>query len=367
MPDYVYVLGDILDPSTFYGELELSNVTCDRQLSQVGNLSGSFSMLDRKSQLILSNFFPGKRSVYAYRDGDCIWGGILWGYQYMSDQKSFTLSASTWESWFDHVALEDIDFVTTQLFGGTADNPTNSDVMIWLVSKLNTLTNIGVSVNSPYAYKAAASTNNPSFPATAIPGYEYHMASEIIQTLQDNGAVYYIDPLTRVLYFDPQTTNNVYREYEYPGGISNYVLSNTSTSAAVRFGALGAGSGNQEIRTAFDSSEGSDATWPNWYKILTNPNIGTVEGLTTWAKAQATNYAFSVQSLPTFICNPDKSKFDLWNKLGASVTVNIQDIRTNQIRTPYTDQLVGWQLTPQSSTNEEQLQFVLGKSLKVGQ
>jgi hypothetical protein len=367
MADYTYVLGDVLDPTKMYGELEFSGVSFDKQFCQVGNFAGTASLTDKKTQASLAYLDPGKRAIYAYRNGDCIWGGILWSYQYSSSSTSFSLNASTWESWFDHVVLENIDFVTTQLFGGTSDAPTNSDVMVWLVSQLNSLCNIGISVQTPYTYRSAATTTNPIFPALAIPGYEYHLANEITSTLIDNDAQYYIDSATRTLFFDPEATNSTYREYDYPGGITNYVLSNTSSNAAVRFATLGAGSGSGVIRTVFDTDEGTDTTWPSWYKVLNNPSIGDVSALSAWAQAQATNYEFKNQSLPTFICNPDASNFDLFNSLGATVAVNIADIRTNYVRTAYTDRLIGWQLTPASSNNDEQLQFVLGKSIQVGQ
>ena len=380
MVDYNYCLGSLAHPGVIFTELTLSNVSYDRQLNYTGSFQGAFYMSDPKAPLAVQYFNPGQVAIYAYRDGECIWGGIGWSFQYSSSDQSFSITGQTWESYFDHVVLAE-DFVSaniaSELYGGSGIETNCSDIPLYffLPSSPGFLQpSIGINIPTDYPFGV---TGDEAFPTLNLQHSEYHFASEVMTALYANDIIMTIDPLTRTVRYDGyypgvpgagsiRNGTLPYREFWYPGTISDYSWSNSATPAGVQIVATGAGSSSFVI-TADDPVNASLPTdTVPWWKVVNNPDITNMPDLQSYAYNQARLFSPSNQNVPTFICNPEAAKFDLFNVLGANIAVNINDARTGYRNQRYVDTLVGWQLTPASSTSDEELQFVVGKTVALG-
>ncbi|TDV47853.1 hypothetical protein [Actinophytocola oryzae] len=100
---YTYLIadlrgGDILD------ELPLSGVTFDKKLNDTGSLRAQLYVGDpeirvREPRLLTE---PGRTAVYVDRDGELLWGGIVWTSRYSGASNVLELGAADLLSYFEH-------------------------------------------------------------------------------------------------------------------------------------------------------------------------------------------------------------------------------------------------------------------------
>ena len=100
---YTYLIAD-LRTGTILDELPLSGVSFEKKLNDTGVLRGQVRVDDPEMRLreprVLTE--PGRTAIYVDRDGDLLWGGVVWTTRYSSGKGVLELGASDFSSYFDH-------------------------------------------------------------------------------------------------------------------------------------------------------------------------------------------------------------------------------------------------------------------------
>src|SRR6478736_2974960 len=79
---YTYWFTD-LRSNKVIAELPMQNVNYENKLSAIGDASGSIKINPETARLnIRSATSPGKTAMYILRDGQPVWGGIVWKRNY---------------------------------------------------------------------------------------------------------------------------------------------------------------------------------------------------------------------------------------------------------------------------------------------
>lgn len=100
---YTYLIAD-LRSGTILDELPLSGVSFDKKLNDTGAFRGQVRVDDPDIRMreprVLTE--PGRTAIYVDRDGDLVWGGIVWTSRYSSSSGTLELGAADFLSYFDH-------------------------------------------------------------------------------------------------------------------------------------------------------------------------------------------------------------------------------------------------------------------------
>jgi hypothetical protein len=100
---YTYLIAD-LRTGAILDELPLSGVSFDKKLNDTGSMRGQLRVDDpeiriREPRLLTE---PGRAAIYVDRDGDLLWGGIIWTSRYLAANGTLELGASDLLSYFEH-------------------------------------------------------------------------------------------------------------------------------------------------------------------------------------------------------------------------------------------------------------------------
>jgi hypothetical protein len=100
---YTYLIADLMS-GTILDELPLSGVAFDKRLNDVGSLRGQLQVTDPEIRDRLPRRLtePGRTAVYVDRDGDLLWGGIIWTSRYTASSGVLEIGAADFLSYFEH-------------------------------------------------------------------------------------------------------------------------------------------------------------------------------------------------------------------------------------------------------------------------
>jgi len=112
---YRYLFADLLTNSVL-AELPLTGVSFTQQLNQSGTLNGHIllSALQSAQFNVNASTIPGRSAIYVDRNGDLIWGGVIWNRTYNSAEQTLNITAREFESYFERRRV-----TTTQNFTNT--------------------------------------------------------------------------------------------------------------------------------------------------------------------------------------------------------------------------------------------------------
>ena len=137
--NYAYYVTDLRNNDVI-AELPLQNVAYDVKLSAVGEFSGDIIVNDETAVYDLrTTTFPGRTGLYVVRDGEPVWGGMIWKRKYDGDSRKLTILASTFESYLGH---------RLQLIDKTYTNTDQLDMARWLLSNSDILDTLQASVST---------------------------------------------------------------------------------------------------------------------------------------------------------------------------------------------------------------------------
>ncbi len=112
-PRWTYLAAD-LSSGTIIDELPLGRVQFSRALNTAGILTGSFAYTPRTAPLLRPASTPGRTALYALRDGQVQWGGILWSRKVDHDRRVVGVTCADWWSYYDHrLITATLDFTET--------------------------------------------------------------------------------------------------------------------------------------------------------------------------------------------------------------------------------------------------------------
>ena len=117
---YTYLVAD-LRTGAILDELPLSGVSFDKRLNDTGSLRGQLkvddpAIRDREPRLLTE---PGRTAIYVDRDGDLLWGGIVWTSRYQAGSGTLEIGAADFLSYFEHRRILNHPVVATDVVSYT--------------------------------------------------------------------------------------------------------------------------------------------------------------------------------------------------------------------------------------------------------
>lgn len=112
--NYRYLFADLLS-NTVIAEIQLTGVSFTQQLNQAGTFQGHIllSGVNSAALNIPNSTIPGKCAVYVDRNDTLVWGGVIWGRNYNSNEQILSITAREFESYFERRRIN-----TTVSFSG---------------------------------------------------------------------------------------------------------------------------------------------------------------------------------------------------------------------------------------------------------
>ena len=99
---YRYFVTDLLT-NTITAEIPFTNVSFTRAIKGAGNFSGTIPVIPDTAHMDLyESTMPGKAGLYVTRDGQCVWGGIVWTRSYDLQNKTLQVSGNEFTSYLYH-------------------------------------------------------------------------------------------------------------------------------------------------------------------------------------------------------------------------------------------------------------------------
>lgn len=297
---YRYLFANLLT-NEIIAELPLTGVSFTQQLNQAGTLQGHLLLSGMATAQfnVNASTIPGKTAIYVDRDGDLIWGGIIWARTYNSEAQTLNLTAREFESYFERRRI-----TTTTAF-------TNADQLViarTLIDNAQAVTygDIGVITGAEtsgilinrvyYGYELKGVYNAMQDLSRADDGFDFNIevsydpiTEEPIKTLvlgyPRSGTVYDVNDPEALVFLFP--AGNIV-EYEYP---------EDGSIAANSLYALGAGSNEGKlIANAQDNSRFTEG----WALLEDQANYSDVTD-TTLLQELAVGQVLAVSYPPTTI------------------------------------------------------------------
>jgi hypothetical protein len=99
---YRYLFADLLT-NDIIAELPLAGVSFTQQLNQAGTFQGHILLggINTAAYNVLASTIPGRNVVYVDRSGTIVWGGVIWGREYSSNDQTLSIQAREFESYLE--------------------------------------------------------------------------------------------------------------------------------------------------------------------------------------------------------------------------------------------------------------------------
>jgi hypothetical protein len=128
-PKYQFMVTDLVT-NRVLGQLPIDGASYTKAIRGAGAFSGAIKDPNALAQSdIYRNTMPGRTGLYILRDGECVWGGILWSRNYSANSKTLELSGAEFPSYFYHRKLWR---TFNTVIGGTLVVPTSGDAYVQL-------------------------------------------------------------------------------------------------------------------------------------------------------------------------------------------------------------------------------------------
>lgn len=190
---WTYLVADLAS-GTIINELPMSGPSITKKLNDAGTLSGTTLPITDPRMRALNVYdmtTPCRRCIYALRDDEPWWGGIIWTRSYDSESEVVTVNCSDFWSYFDHRKVLPVLTVpppsSTYVAGQSTvfNNTDQNDIARALVAQAQAHVggNIGIALDSQ-----PIDISNGSFESTAAPWFGSNGASAVrTSTLAHSG------------------------------------------------------------------------------------------------------------------------------------------------------------------------------------
>jgi hypothetical protein len=358
---YTYLTQDILS-GTVLGEVPLHGVSFDRELNKAGNFQGSANwdndLVDNNDLFAMTE--PNRTSIFAYRDDQIVWGGIVWTRTEQSQGKSVQITAQTFESYpYRRVHRPN----KTKKY-----NDKQCAIINTLWEGLQTWvshSNVGVSVIDTDLLPTIDITRE-----VTVNPWDLRSYGEIIDSITefDDGCDYYIDcfeasgiPVKQLVLNYPMAgaregVSNLI--CDYPGNILNYYRTDNASEGNTKWFASGDGDeAAKVIGQAIDTNKMNAG-------YLRTEGVTTHSGVTVQATINA-HAAANLRAAPTprvkwqFDVKADEEPHLGSFGMGDDVVVTIEGPRYPEGGSEFVFRVVGWSVTPASSEAVEEMSLLL--------
>lgn len=357
MAEYRYLFADLLS-NEINLELPLYGVTFSRIINDAGNATCSFALdsTGYDNADVLDGTIPGRTALYIDRDGQLIWGGILWSRTYQAQAKVLSWTAQSFESFFNKQVIEvDLNYTAID----------QREILVDLVNHMQAKTAADIHIQTPTGWDTPAT----AFRTVTFKEYSAWTYKKAIEYMVefDEGFDYTIDVQygpenepQKVLRTDQtlgapvQTTQLVFR---YPGNIRNYYYPENASRAAVTTIGIGAGTDELRLKSKVLGVDQIHNGWPNLINIYQNDDV-SVQATLDSQTLQANNLKRVPITVPTFqLGDPDDQEVGTWG-MGDYAKFEILDPRFPD-GIELTARIIGWDVTPSGTGGIEDVKLVI--------
>lgn len=172
-PRWTYLAADLVT-GALIEEIPLGGVRYSRGLNAAGTLTGSFAYTPKTAALLRPATTPARTALYALRDGQVMWGGIIWTRRVDHDSKVVDLGCADWWSYYDHRLI-----TTTLDFTDTDQN----DIVRAILTAMNTAAPVGADLGITASAGLSGRTLDRTFD-----WFSYTRVADVLrQTAEDEG------------------------------------------------------------------------------------------------------------------------------------------------------------------------------------
>lgn len=221
---YRYFTTDLLT-NTVIAEIPFTDVSYERAIKGAGKFSGTVPYVPETVPFNLyETTMPGKTGLYITRDGQCVWGGIIWSRSYSVETRTMTLQGSEFTSYLYHRNIwktytHDFAATITKATGTTTISLDISDYEFPIGSTVQVIFyEVGDFVyNGYYTVVTAPTANTCTISLPSLPDGTYLNCSVYVRV----DTYDFIRQLLDTMFVD--YTNIDFPNYEIEPGVSNNV------------------------------------------------------------------------------------------------------------------------------------------------
>jgi hypothetical protein len=364
--EVTYIFADLLT-NEILGEMSLFGTYFEKYVNNTGNCNFSYklgqggtfdSQLD--DRLALQCTIPGRTALYVDRDGELVWGGILWSRTYQSQAKTVSCTAQTFESYFAH-RVAHLNALYVASVHWDQRNLVADLIMKMAAEYSDGSSDLGFILPDTFPTEVERTLN--------VWAYNFGLYSDFISGVYqlDDGFDFMADVAylggapRRFIYMgypnlgDPTGDPNM-TTFDYPGPIANYYWPETASAGANNAWSVGAGDGTKKIFGNAVDTPSLAAGYPrldivNSYTDVTRQPTIDAHAASDLAAALVPN------SVPSITLNPQDFGFN-GLQVGTYARLVIEDVRfpdgfDTEIK------VNGWQWTPKSSSGSETVNLVI--------
>jgi hypothetical protein len=339
-------------------------------MNTVGNMSAGGVLDDPRidNDTYIQRTIPGRTALYAYRNDQIVWGGIIWTREYQASGKALTLTGQTFESYAAR------RFPRSWL--GTATTVYNQGQIsiidaLWIA--MQAVPNGSIGVQPCNVYPA-----NDVVRQLTVNGYDLTTSvHDLIQSIlllsgaPDYTVAWFEDgnglPLQQLQITAPiaNPVSATQLVVDYPGSIATYDFSENASSGNNRWWAVGDGDAAAAIVGVVSDSLTLGNGWPLLEGV--NSYTGVTDQTTIDAHAASDLSAFPMP-VATHIIDLTGSAFPQFGTyaIGDYVQAYIQDARF-PAGTSFNVRVIGWTITPPDTGNGvENVALILDEPTSTG-
>ena len=324
---YRYLFTDVLTNAVL-AELPITGVNFTQQLNTAGTFTGHIllSGVNVTGLNVLNATIPARCAVWVDRNGELVWGGVIWNRTYHSGTQKLTITAREWESYFERrritqtVSFTNVDqALIAQTLIQNAQSATYGNIGVIVGSETT-----GVTVSRTYYNYELKSVFGAILDLSrATNGFDFN----IYASYDNDGNPQKTFVIGYPRYGNTWTTNpNSKPVWELTGNIVNYEYPEDGSIAANSVYAIGAGSNEGKLISLAQDTSKFTAGWPLLEDQITYSDVTD----STYLGNLASGYVGNVSYPPTTIklvappyINPTLNDFDL----GDSARIRIVDDR----------------------------------------
>lgn len=357
---YRYLFVDILS-NMVVDELPCYGTYFTRQLSGAGQMTATLGMNSQpyRNRDIKNATTPGKIALYALCDDLVVWGGPIWTRTYNASARTLQLSGQTWESWGQKFFPD-----TSLAYTGTDQR----NIAVDLFTKMQAVAQQNAQFTLPGTFPNQI-VRTENFPFSDLKSYtdlieylsEYAdgFDYEILPYMDGNGTLQRYVNLGNPRLGSTQTNTGLI--FDYPGGITDYWVTESASGGAVKVYGVGGtiGEAPDPIRSSYTQADIVAAkSYPLLQEVFTNSDVTVQSTLDSQTRAFGNSKRVPITSWTIDIDPTLDPVLGTW-ALGDTAHVMIEDSGFFESPLSIYVRVVGWELTPPSTDTKEALKLVI--------
>ena len=276
--DYRYIVTDLRD-NAIIGELPLQQVSYSNELSREGALSAEIQVnWDTMVYQLKDVTVPGRTGLYVLRNGNPIWGGMIWKRRYSAPSRTLEIEASTFESYlYKRFQRSNRSWASTDQLQIARQITTNEAASILMT--VDNKTSGRVRERNMYRHEFKTVGEELEQLGNLIDGFDWNVEITRGDGLTLNRILRFYYPYRGV------SKENTTLSFEYPGSIASVSFSEDADGGANRMWAIGAGEAEEQITRLASDTAGN---WPPLHESRSYKSVAQYPTLQAHADSDLT-------------------------------------------------------------------------------